>query len=107
MLGVVYRDLGRSPDAIAWFERTIQANDALPETSPVQASVKYMSLASGVQALADAQCRAGQGPAAEATDQARMAACAKLRNPGSVGACNVSPRTCARGGFMRGEKRIW
>ena len=105
MLGIVYRDLGRPADAIPWLERAIAAGRGMPEAG-MDKNVKYMNLASNIQDLANQQCRAGLGPAAEATDAQRASVCGNLNNPASVAACVSTPRNCSRG-MMQGEKRLW
>jgi tetratricopeptide (TPR) repeat protein len=107
MLGIVYRDLNRPAEAIPWLERAISADHGLPEATVQEAGLKQMSLASNIQELASQQCRAGQGSVAEETDKRRMQVCEAMRNAKSVGACIETPRACTRGGWMRGEKKVW
>jgi hypothetical protein len=107
MLGIVYRDLNRPAEAIPWLERAITADRGLPEPNAQETGLKQMSLASNIQELANQQCRASQGPLAEETDKQRMQVCAAMRNPKSVGACIETRRACTRGGWMRGEKKVW
>jgi tetratricopeptide (TPR) repeat protein len=100
MLGIVYRDLGRAAEAIPWFERALTANEAMPESSPQAAGLKYFNMASNLNELAGVHCRAGHGQDAEATDQRRLDTCARTRSSASVGACREARRSCIDG-WMR------
>lgn len=94
MLGLIYRDQQRHTDAIPWFQRAVNGSAALPETSPGETENKYFALAYGLRYLAWAQCRADDAQAADATDQRRVEACARLRRSASVNECRDGRRTC-------------
>ena len=100
MLGVVYRDQQRFTEAIPWFQRAIKIDEARPESTSRLAGEKYFVMSSNLRALSEAQCRAGNAPGAEATDQRRLEACGRSPNPWSVGSCRDGKRSC-KDGWMR------
>lgn len=103
MLGVVYRDQQRFTESIPWFQRAVKTDEARPESNPQLAGQKYFVMSSNLRALAEVQCRAGNAPGAEATDQNRLETCGRSPNPWSVGACKDDKRSCKNGWMNDGS----